>query len=108
MLYDQFDAEAPGPTLIHLNLATGSDLRRAEECGHYLQVYIHGSFGNRRWSHDMVPTASVTELLFTWYHISVVFQGALRRRKTAQAFKVLRSFFDQQPIVLASLDPRLF
>ncbi|KAK8097504.1 hypothetical protein PG984_016643 [Apiospora sp. TS-2023a] len=97
------------PTIIReLSLAAGCDLRRAEACVHHLRLFILGAFDNAWWSHDTVPPIADTKRLYLWYQSSVVFQGALRRQKTAQAFQVIRPYFDQQPLVLASRDPRLF
>ena len=97
------------PTNIReLSLAAGCDLRRAEACVHNLRAFILGAFENAWWSHDTVPAMAETRRLYVWYQSSVVFQGALRHRKTAQAFQVIRPYFDHQPLVLASRDPRLF
>ncbi|KAK8084145.1 hypothetical protein PG996_002926 [Apiospora saccharicola] len=99
---------SPPTHIRELSLAAGCDLRRAEACVHHLRLFILGAFDNAWWSHDTVPAIAETRRLFLWYQSSVVFQGALRRRKTAQAFQVIRPYFDQQSLVLASRDPRLF
>ncbi|KAK7923761.1 hypothetical protein PG985_007832 [Apiospora marii] len=89
----------PPTNIRELSLAAGCDLRRAEACVHNLRTFILGAFANAWWSHDTVPAIAETRRLYLWYQSSVVFQGALRRQKTAQAF---------QPRVLANRDPRLF
>lgn len=112
-LYDQVVGSKPKPKPLpplapHLPVAPGTALRRAEECNHNLRLFILGGFGNQWWSQDFIPQPRVTELLIEWYHIAVVVSGALRRRRTVQAFQVLQPFFDEHAAVLKSQDPRLF
>jgi hypothetical protein len=109
-LYQQVFREARSGKFseISTSLNAADDLHLVEECIHHLRSYALAGFGQGLWTKNTIPEPRITELLASWYHISITAQGALRHGRMRQAFRVLQPFFDQYSHVLSSHDPRLF
>jgi hypothetical protein len=93
---------------ISTGLAAADDLHLVEKCINHLRIYALAGFAQGLWTKNTIPEPRITELLASWYHISIIAQGALRHGRMTQAFRVLQRFFDQYSYVLSSHDPRLF